>query len=383
MPVADGDWREKYAKGNWLACVGLSKEGRVGSIPVNNNETYKVSFTEDLLKEINNFPPLAGLRNKSDTGLYLDNIVADKLLKIKESSQAAGAGAYGKGTPGLNTFYGETLKRLFSGKPAPRWRWRLNIRDIALQFSETQVSNTERYGQVPNSKLQASDQIFMQGSAKLALESRRGTLWNDTKLSVDYGRIIIKPAGRGEIKSETADLLLLENEISYAVFKLKKLGGAVAGPLVSLGYNTELTHDAGIPKRKIAVGKAGLKVFEGRVIQDFYTAAVMERDFTYSDTYTKLAWETGSHLGGLLGGGGPEYSVDISYKQFSPSRLRATDLKREFELDAKLRIRIFSDLSLAPFAGFYLAKGVTTNEVAHNYIFGISLSYARLFKLRN
>ena len=125
------------------------------------------------------------------------------------------------------------------------------------------------------------------------------------------------------------------------------------------------------------------KVFEGRIIQDFYTAAVMERDFTFPDAYTKWAWETGSHLGGLMGESGPEYSVDISYKQFSPNRLRLTDLKREFELNAKLKIRVFSDLSLAPFADFYAAKGLTGGQVARNYIFGISLDYSRLFKIRN
>jgi len=368
IPVSsDDDWRKKYTKGSWLAVGGVSKDGRVGGIPLNNNEIYKVSFSEDLLAEVKDFPALGRIKHKLDTDLYLDDIVVDQLLEIKKNSNA--------------TSY-EQLRKLMAGTASARWKWRLNVKEAALQFSETQVANTAAFSQVPNSKLQASNQMFMQNSLRLALESRHDAFWDDTKVSLDYGKIILNPIGGGKVVSETADQMLFENEMRYAALKWDRFGGAVLGPLVSLGYNTEFTHDAGIPRRKIVVGKAGVKVFEGRVIQDFYSAAVIERDFTYPDAYTKLAWEMGTHLGGLIGGIGPEYSVDISYKRFSPNRLRVTDLKQEFDLAAKLKIKLFSDLSLNPFADFYSAKGVS-GETAHNYIFGISLDYSRLFKIRN
>ena len=369
VPVAAGeDPGKKFTKENWLSVGGVSEDGRVGGIPLNNNEFYEVSLPDDLLAQIKDFPTLGKLRNKTDTGLYLDDIVVERIQKAKKGPEPE---------------YYEQLRRLIAGTPAPRWRWRLNLKEAALQYSETQVSNTQAFTQVPNPKLQALDQTFLQSSLKLALEARRDTFWNDTKVSLDYGKIILKPTGQDKVVSETADRALFENELRYAAFKWDRLGGAVLGPLVSLGYDTEFTDDTGLPRRKIAVGKAGVKIFEGRVIQDFYTAAVMERDFTYPDVYTKWAWETGTHLGGLLRTRGPEYSVDISYKQFSPSRLRLTDLKREFGLEAKLKIRVFSDLSLAPFVDYYAAKGMTSAKAAHNYIFGISLDYSRLFKLRN
>jgi hypothetical protein len=369
VPVtADEEQWKKFAKENWLAASGISKDGRVGGIPLNNNEFYDISFTEDLLAEIKDFPALGRIKRKMDTGLYLDDIVVEQLLKAEKDPETA--------------YYGQ-LRQLMAGTPAPRWRWRVNLKDAALQYSETQVSNTQAFSQVTNPKLQALNQTFLQSSLKLALEARRDAFWDDTKVSLDYGKIILEPVGQAKVISETADQILLENELRYAAFKWDRLGGAVLGPLVSLGYDTEFTDDAGLPRRKIAVGKAGVKIFEGKVIQDFYTAAVMERDFTYGDAYTKWAWETGTHIGGLMGSNGPEYSVDISYKQFSPNRLRVTDLRRELELEAKLKIRLFSDLSIAPFADFYAAKGMVNNMVAHNYIFGISLDYSRLFKIRN
>lgn len=369
VPVPKEEEEAKtYGKENWLAAGGLTKDGRVNGVPLNNNEFYEISFTEDLLGETKNFPALDRLRNKAETGLYLDDAVIERLQEAKNNPGAA--------------YYGQ-LRRLMAGKPAPRWRWRLNLKDAALQYSETQVANTQAFSQVPNPKFQALDQTYLQGSFKMALEARRDTLWNDTRVNFDYGKIILRPAGQDKVVSETADQMLFENELRYAAFRWDQLGGAVLGPLVSLGYDTEFTYTAAAPRRKIAVGKAGVKLFEGRVIQDFYTAAVMERDFTYPDAYTKWAWETGTHIGGLLGARGPEYAVDISYKQFSPSRLRVTDLKTEFEVQAKLKIRVFSDLSLGPFADFYSAKGVTSDKVAHNYIFGISLDYSRLFKIRN
>lgn len=383
VPVSNYDWREKYTKGNWLAAGGVLKNGRVGGIPLNNNETYKVVLTEDLLTETKNFSALSRIKNKSDTGLYLDDIVIDRLLKMKKNLQTANIPRYENKKSDLNAAYYEQLRKMMAGTTSPRWRWRLNIKDVALQFSKTQVSNTQAFSQVPNSKLQASDQMFLQGSVRLALESRRRTLWNDTKVSMDYGKVILKPTGLGTVENEVADQMLFENEISYGAIRCDRFGGGVLGPLVSLGYNTEFTADAGIPKRKIAVGKAGIKLFEGKLIRDFHTAAVMERDFTFPEVYTKWAWETGTRLGGLIGENGPKYSVDISYKQFSPNRLRVTDLKREFELNAKLRISVLSDLSLNPFASFYIAKGINIDKAAHNYIFGISLAYSRLFKIRN
>jgi hypothetical protein len=367
IPVLDHD-QEKYRKGSWLAAGGATKDGRIGGLAINNNESYKVSFTDDLQAEIKYFPALGRLRKKTDTGLYIDDVVAERLSKMKK---------------GIRTEYYGQLRALMSGTSSPRWRWRLNVKDAALQFSQTQVSNTQAFSQVPNSKLQASNQLFTQGTVRLALESRRETLSDDTRVSLDYGKTVLKASGQEKAVNETADQALFENEFRYAVLKWDRFGGAVLGPLVSLGYNTEFTADAGVPKRRIALGKAGVKLFEGRVVRDFYTAAVMERDFTFPEVYTKWAWETGTHLGGLLGGSGPEYSVDISYKRFSPNRLKVTDLKSEFELYAKLKVKIFSDLNLAPFADFYAARGVLTDKTGHNYIFGISLDYSRLFKIRN
>ncbi len=382
IPVSNYDWREKYTKGNWLSVVGVSRDGRVGGIPISHNEIYKVALTEDLLNETKNFFALSGIKNKSDTGLYVDDIVIGRLSEMKGNSQIEVSSNAENGNTGLNAAYYNQLRNLISGKSSPRWRWRLNVKDISLQFSQTQVSNTESFSQIPNSKLQSSDQMFMRGSLRLALESRRETFWNDAKVSLDYGKIILKPSGMGKIENEVADKMLFENEMSCAVLKWNKFGGGVLGPLFSVGYNTEFTRNSGIPKRKIALMKAGVKMFKGRLIRNFHTAAVMERDFTFPEVYNKWAWETGMNLGGNIGGSGPGYSMDLSYKQFSSSRLRITDLKSEFELNAKLNIRMFSDFNLTPFASFYIAKGMN-NNTARNYIFGVSLSYSKLFKIRN
>lgn len=64
------------------------------------------------------------------------------------------------------------------------------------------------------------------------------------------------------------------------------------------------------------------------------------------------------------------------------NQLRSTDLKEEIELSTKFGVSIVSDLRISPFASFYLAKGAFSGDTAYNLMFGVSLDYSKLFKLK-
>ena len=258
--------------------------------------------------------------------------------------------------------------------------WHLELKDLSLQLTSTDVNNAEYYQGYPNPRLTADSQTLIQGNFDLVSKyDREKMLWANNLL-MQYGKVTIKPVNKDKTTNTSVDKILLTTDFTHKMFKTEDfLGGFVMGPFLSAGYQTEFTKDDGAPRYKVIRGKAGLRLFEGKYLKDLYAAAVVEYDFTYPEEVTKYAWEAGLKI---------EQPVNEKSKAVYTAMIRdffhfdnpsVNNLSYEFELDARLNTEIMKDLAIAPFINYYQGKGINNDRAGSNLYIGIAISYKKLF----
>lgn len=365
VPEAEPRVADYFAE-DWLSASGISADGKVGGFYIKRDEYYTVAMPEDLLAEKEAFPALKEAVSVSVSGDSVADAVISSLAEMKRADRA--------GSP-----YYRQLAGSFSHQDGNNLIWRLNVKNIALQFSETAVNNTQYYSNAPNARLRSSDQVFVKGRGEFGSELyiRKWTVY--TSLLMEYGKVVIRPVNSGRLKNETADDIWIQNEFRYKLYDCRELlGGLAAGLFFSAGYDTEFHRNGTVPRRKILRAKSGFKLFEGKALHGLYLAAVLDQDYTYGGSYTKLAWEAGFDF--TLPFKHFDYDMTGMFRNFSPGGLKPADLKTELELDAKIKIRLVSNLALSPFVSYYSASGAAISRTASNTMAGISLEYSGLFK---
>ena len=118
-------------------------------------------------------------------------------------------------------------------------------------------------------------------------------------------------------------------------------------------------------------------------MQEFYAGLTTEQVYTYSPARTQYAAETGFRLAWPVPGTALTLNADGNYRNFARSRFDTVyDLKERLELNFKLSTRLYGDITINPFASYFLASGKKLSGSASNLTTGFSLEYSRLFKLK-
>ena len=152
------------------------------------------------------------------------------------------------------------------------------------------------------------------------------------------------------------------------------------GPFASIGYQTEFTRSDDTPRYKAFRGRAGVRLFEGKYIKDFSLSLSPELDFTYPQTATKYAWQAAIRV---------EHPINENSKAIYAASIRdffmvknpsETDISYEFDLSAKVEMKILKSFYIAPFISYYQAQASNFSGVGSNFYVGVSLSYSKLFK---
>ena len=367
----DADGYRKYHAGEYFAVSGLNKEQLISGLPVKDGELYLAAFPAGLLRETGKYPQLKDARIAGYEQKTLNTIIIEYLTKIK--------------TEAADGSWEAAIRKHLENKPARRPVWRLNLRDLSLQLSDTGVRHTENFSQVSDSRLRTTGQRYIQGSGKLFSEFYSGNLRFDSGLSANYGKITLRPKGQPRVKTESVDQILIESELKYQLLRYQGfLGPMVLGPFFNLAYDTEFTHQPDLPVRKIVRGRAGLKLFEGAYVRELYTGLVTEQTYTYSPARTRYAAEAGFGMNMLLPGTALLLIADGNYRIFAGSRFdTAADLKQRLELNFKVSTRLYRDVMITPFFNFFLATNKLAAGTATNIMTGFSLSYSHLFKLKH
>ena len=272
------------------------------------------------------------------------------------------------------------LTGLSYGQETTKGSWHLELRDLSLQLTSTDVNNAQYYQGYSNPRLTADSQTLIQGNFDLVSKYDREKLLWANNLLMQYGQITIKPVGEDKTKNTSVDKILLTTDYTHKLFKAEDfLGGFTFGPFLSAGYQTEFTKDDNAPRYKVLRGKAGLRLFEGKYLKDLYAATVVEYDFTYPEDVTKYAWEAGFRIEQPVNEKSKAIYTAMIRDFFHFSKENINNLSYELELDARLNTEIMKDLAIAPFINYYQGKGEYNDRTGSNLYVGVAVSYKKLF----
>lgn len=255
-----------------------------------------------------------------------------------------------------------------------------NFRRVGLELSSTDVSHATEYKNSPVSQLSADSQTVVKGVFDFVLEyNRTNMMWNNS-LYMDYAKTKLKPAEGPSSSNEDADTILFSSDYAH---KTWLLGNVFVGPMATLAYQTEFTENNDAPRSQIARAKAGMKVFEGKLIKDLYLAGVAEYDMTYSnDKVSKTAWEFGWRLEHVLREG-VKLSTDGYYRDYlSYSNYVDTDLEYDLNAKARMDVNITKTLTMGPYISYRQAKSREAHVSGSNFMVGLAFGYTDLFNLR-
>lgn len=373
-PVADQSGR-RYQDQVWLAQAGLDERGLVHGVPIRNDESYEVVTTEDVMRKTEDLPALKEASDVHTEPSTLDQVVLPWLITRHAVAEASAEG---------RSIYEGEIRSMAEGATPERPVWRLHLRELSAQFSNTQLHNEGPFNQVKDARIQAISQVQGQGTARLFSEFYWQRWRWDAGTSARYGKVILKPRGAPAFENKTQDQFLLETELRHQTWRFERGSfGYSAGPFLNVSYDTEFTPPVtpGIPIRRFFSLKPGLKVFEGVGLKDLHVAAVAQTDYSTPQKRTEYGFETGLEWQSSLPKSKATLQTKATYLQFAPNRLDTlSDLRRQLELSAKLNVPVVGNLRLSPFVDFYLFDSKLLAERGYNLVFGVSLEFSQLWK---
>ncbi|MBE6459037.1 MAG: hypothetical protein IJW72_03620 [Alphaproteobacteria bacterium] len=257
-------------------------------------------------------------------------------------------------------------------------QWRANFKRIALELSNTSVSNASEYADSPNAQLSADSESMIKGVFDGAIERETAnSLWSNS-LFMEYGETKVKPVDDKTTTTENADKILLKTDYTEKMWKYME---ADVGPFASLGYQTEFTANDDAPRTKTFRGMQGIKLFNGKFVKELYGAAVEEWDLTYSDDIKKIAYEIGLKAEYPLREG-VKFQLESYFRDYVHfSRYEATDFDYEFNITGRMDVKMIDCISLAPYMTYFEAKARGADKKGSNFLVGLSLAYSKLFDL--
>ncbi len=254
-----------------------------------------------------------------------------------------------------------------------------NFKRVSLDFSQTNVKNSDEYQDSPYAALNSNDEMVVKGVFDFALEYEKLNYRWDNKIFAAYGKTTVKDNSDGtKTTSENADQLLFTSDYARKMWKIKQ---ADFGPFVSAAYQTEFTRNDDAPRNKIVRGMIGIKMFNGKHFSDLYLTNVVEADLTYKDTISKYGLEIGTNATF-------QWKEDVAFKfegyfrkYFMYSSYNPNDLEYDLNFAARMNVNITKILSLSPFVFIRQAKARGAENYARNINFGVSIVYSDLFTI--
>lgn len=251
--------------------------------------------------------------------------------------------------------------------------WSAVLKKAGLEFTSTEIKNSEEYADSPNAELSGDSETVTKGIFDFSLINQQEHFKWDNNLFMEYGKTKLKPKDGPNIENETADKILLSTDYSR---KTWQYWDAYIGPFVNLGYQTEFEPNDDAPRTKIVRGMTGLKLFDGTYIESLYAAVVGEYDFTYRDDKTsKLAYEVGLKAVYPLREG-VDFNLDTYFRDYVVySSYNPKDFEYELSVKGNMMVDVYNGLKVGPYIQYFRAQDRGSRKFGSSTIVGVEASF--------
>jgi hypothetical protein len=372
-PLGPQDYDKPYATETWLAASGIDSKGQVSGRPIEGGETYTVATTAELLERTEDLPSLGGATAPRPIGPSLADLLVAQ-LKVEHNLASISTTA----AAGFET----KLRNEAEGRSPVGLVWRLNLRELSFQFSDTQVNNNSPFAEIPDARINAQSQVLTQGTLKMFSELYWNRLRWDAGVTSQYGRVTIYTPGGPNVTNTTQDQVVYETELRHRTWALTKQGIRPSlGPFFNLSYDTQWQRDNGLPKREFLRARSGLEVSDGQIVKKAYLGPTTESDFSTTPTRTHVGYAAGLTAETPIHGGPTKAMLDAWYIElWSNGADLPQDLRRRLEAKLSLSVPVIGALTINPFVDLYLFQGLAIPETGTNVLFGVSIAYSHLWK---
>jgi len=266
-------------------------------------------------------------------------------------------------------------------KENTRRGWQLELQQLGLNITSTNVSHATDYAGFADARLTANDQTTIQGTLDFNAEYfGRHYLWSSGILA-EYGKNTIEQTDGTKVTTESEDRIIFDTSYTIRLWNVENfLGGFEAGPYILAAYETEFNTTGGAPLKKIIRGEGGAKLFEGKYLKSLYVSGLFEEDLTYPQHSSKYGWAAGFDVHIPIREGVKATFKGIWRDYLYESVDLPTDLDYSLELDARMEVLVWKNFSVAPFINYFTAQGKHVAARGQNVYIGISVSFSKLFK---
>jgi len=259
--------------------------------------------------------------------------------------------------------------------------WQLDLQRLGLNITSTSVTHAADYANFADARLTANNQTTVQGDLNFKAEYfGKFYLWSSGLLA-EYGKSTIEQLDGTRVTTESADRIIVDTAYTLRLWNVENfLGGFEAGPYTLAAYETEFNRTGVAPLTKILRGEGGVKLFEGKYLKSLYAAALFEADFTYPEYSSKFGYTAGFDVQIPIREGVKAMFKGIWRDYLHESIKQASDLDYSLELDARMEVLVWKNLSVAPFINYFTAQGKYVAPRGQNVYVGVAVSFSKLFK---
>lgn len=249
---------------------------------------------------------------------------------------------------------------------------KVDIRQISLNFSNTSINAPEIYRTENINQFNADNSMIVNFNADLALDYNFENSRLSNRLFMEYGLILLRPKGEPLTNTETADNIVFTSGYTKKAFLLEN---GFLGPFIDGEYQTEFTRKDGF-RNNILRYKAGIRMLDGKYIEEVYLSGVGEIDLSYKPSNIRGAIETGIRVKAPIFDNA-NMVFQAFWRQYIGYILyRDRDLAYNLNFSVRADVEIYKGLAFSPFISTRFAKIHGSNKHGINITTGVALLFS-------
>lgn len=263
-----------------------------------------------------------------------------------------------------------------------RGLWKVAFRDVGLNVSSTRVVRDDAFARVPNSRVQALDELLIGGVFKADAAYHFGELKWTNSADLEYARSRLTPRNRPSVINVAADRIRLSTNGTRRAGSLGAEWLARSwGPSMGFEFEGQFEGTPGLRRREIYSASPGVEFYDGTFVRSLELGATVKRDLSRDPPNTQWGPRARLQFSREVGPKGAQLQGEISARYFVLTRRdRGQDLRFEGRGLVKLQIPLWRHFTIAPFLDVFGFALKTRPLWGYNMMTGVTIGFSRIWK---